>query len=139
MLTDRATIKKINKKMGSKRPKSRVQIFIYFYVCYSQLNGCAKLAEFFQGIFFAKFDALSLYMTNTQSFNGTVVNRTFPSLHGGSLKIVLTVPLSLKLNFVKCEHPSPHMKVNRTNHVSTITQTELSPRASCQLPQCLQS
>ena len=29
------------------------------------------------------------------AFKGTVVNRTLPSLHGGSFEITLTVPLNL--------------------------------------------
>ena len=33
-----------------------------------------------------------------KGFKGTVVNRALPSLHGGSLEITLTVPLSLKPN-----------------------------------------
>jgi len=31
---------------------------------------------------------------NLQGFNGTVVNRALPSLHGGSLEITLTIPLN---------------------------------------------
>ena len=36
------------------------------------------------------------YLIHTWSdkvFKGTVVNRALPSLHGGSLKIIITVPL----------------------------------------------
>ena len=35
-------------------------------------------------------------MSSDKDFKGIVVNRAFPSLHSGSLKITLTVPLSKK-------------------------------------------
>ena len=40
-------------------------------------------------------------MIMNKAFKGTVVNRALPSLHGGSLKITLTVPLKANLTVRK--------------------------------------
>ena len=39
------------------------------------------------------FSNILLFRRANKGFKGTVINRPFPSLHGGSLKFMLTVPL----------------------------------------------
>ena len=40
------------------------------------------------------------HFSSNKSFKGTVVNRTLPSLHGGSLQITFTVPLVQSLQYI---------------------------------------
>ena len=49
----------------------------------------------FSALFDLKNDGIFKIFDQIKDFKGTVVNRTLPSLHGGSLEITLTVPLSV--------------------------------------------
>ena len=40
-----------------------------------------------------------IHTWSDKAYNGTVVNRTFPSFYGGSLELTLTVPLKSKIIF----------------------------------------
>ena len=42
-----------------------------------------------------KKENMNIYILSDKAFKGTIVNQALPSLHGGSLEILLTVPLRM--------------------------------------------
>ena len=53
-----------------------------------------------------------LHNRSDNSFKGTVVHRTVPSLHGGSLEISLPVPFSRLQKFLRSIHYTLYNKLN---------------------------